>query len=191
MSHLFSENIEILSSGRSERREEQPLLEVTNRQIVRKADDLCRLALTATGKAIEQLNFRLSENTGVIMATRYGPTRTTRKYLEETKQYGPELASAFLFPSTVPNLLSGTISLAYKLKGPSSTIIGGIDDAFEIAALILSAGRADIMIAGYADDSNGVLPGVELLSFKDGAEVYVLTKRLNSASHSLAMPAQE
>ena len=113
------------------------------------------------------------------------------KYLEETKQYGPELASAFLFPSTVPNLLSGTISLAYKLKGPSSTIIGGIDDAFEIAALILSAGRADIMIAGYADDSNGVLPGVELLSFKDGAEVYVLTKRLNSASHSLAMPAQE
>jgi len=142
---------------------------------LRKMDRLAQYAVAAARLARDQAGLELPAETAIIMATRYGPVKSNRAFLEGIKKDGPRLASAFLFPSTVAHVMTGLISLELGLKGPAATIFGGLDEALDQAADLLELGRATHVVAGYAEDVKGEVPGVDI---EAGAEVYIISSSL-------------
>jgi 3-oxoacyl-[acyl-carrier-protein] synthase II len=121
----------------------------------RKMDRFAGLAVAAAVKAVGRR--KLPPGTGVIVATIAGPLNSTEKFIRQMTRHGPELASAFLFPSTVLNLAAGMISITLGLRGPSATVIGRLDEALQIAAGMIEYGQAPAMLAGYVEEGNSYM----------------------------------
>lgn len=143
--------------------------------LYRKMDPFTRYAVAAAKLALQSANLAPPEETGVVMATLWGPISTLNEFLLGMAENGLNLASAFLFPNVVINMAAGMISIEFKLKGPSATIVGEAEPALRYAADLIENGKAPVMLAGYVDEENEISK-VPLV----GSVVYVL----ESAEHA-------
>ncbi len=130
----------------------------------RRMSRISRLAVAASIEAVKDAGLEISSERapgiGVIMGTAYGSTAQTDDFFVQMLKEGPELANPALFPDTVPNAAAGQISIYHGLKGPNVTFShneASGEHALSCAHRFLHEGRAEVILAGSADEFSAVL----------------------------------
>jgi len=137
----------------------------------RKMDRFSQFAAAAARLALRDAGRSLPENAAAVIASGFGPFESTERFLQGMAEHGSHLASAIMFPNTVMNMAAGMLSISFKIKGPTVTIAGKLEQAIELAADLILRGRADSALAGYVEEKNDRFP-----TEMDGAIIYVLEK---------------
>ena len=94
-------------------------------------------------------------NLGLVIATGYGPTRTSFDYLDSILEFGPALASPTAFSTSVHNIAASVISLQLGLTGPVHTVSQGessLAAALDIATNWIASGLAHKVLLGALDE---------------------------------------
>lgn len=132
------------------------------RRALRRVDHFSRLALLGACLALEDAG-RLGpakDRLGVIMATGYGPTRTTFAFLDSVINDGDALASPTHFSSSVHNVAAAHLSMLLNITGPCLTV-SQFEMSFGSALLTarqwLLANRVDAVLLGAVDEYCDVL----------------------------------
>lgn len=146
----------------------------------RKMDNFSRMAVVAARLALIDAGLNQEdlsrEESGVVLATPYGPVESHKRFIEDIYRYGLHLASAFVFPNTVMNMAAGMISLELGIKGPNITMVTvktGKEDALSYAEFLIEQGKAQMMLAGVVNEVNEITQLLEP-ELREGAEVLVL-----------------
>jgi len=120
------------------------------------------MALLAASLALKDANHseRKGGTTGIIVATGYGPHRTTFGFLDSFIKEGSSFASPTLFASSVHNAAAAYTAILLDERGPSVTV-----SLFEmsVASALLTAWcwleeeRVDTVLFGAVDEYSDVL----------------------------------
>lgn len=104
------------------------------------------------GKADEnQLN---PERVGMLMSAGMGGLPVIEDVCNTIRDKGPRRITPFFIPSVIPNMTSGQLSIMLNAKGPNlCAVTACASSAHSIgeAALMISRGDADVMIAGGSE----------------------------------------
>jgi hypothetical protein len=115
-----------------------------NRRVLR-ADDLTRLCALVVQQSIgDRLDSWSGENVGIVTASVSASARTNEGY-ESRRQQGRK-AEARAFAYTAPNAALGELSTALGAKGPSLSIVGGME-----AGLVAMHRARGWLARGYVD----------------------------------------
>lgn len=125
---------------------------------IKKADRFIHLGLKAAKEAIDDANFsKFDPNEfGISSAAGIGGLPNIEKNSNVCLQRGPRKISAFFIPSSLVNMLSGFISIAYNLKGPNLanvTACAASTHSICDAAKTIMIGEAKIMMALGAESA--------------------------------------
>lgn len=115
------------------------------------------LALRDAGMSVESFD---SGRLGVIVATGYGPARTTFDFLDSIHDFGAKLASPLAFSTSVHNIAASIISLKLGIAGPCLSINQfetSFASALESARCWLDEGRVDAVLVGAVDEYDSTL----------------------------------
>lgn len=159
----------------------------------RKFDRCSLFAVVATGMALKHagVDMAAADRTriGIVLGCGFGGIVNSEEFLTGYFTSGIEGLAPMLFPNTVPNAPASNASIEHGLKGPNVTFVQrfcSAEAAFMMALRLLEEGRADIILAGGADDlSPSMLRGFKSLGqlrshgegFGEGAGLLVLEKR--------------
>lgn len=110
------------------------------------------LAKEDSGIEISELN---QERIGSIMNTVYGPLKVTESFLKTLITQGPKNVSPNDFANTVINCATGQVSIHYKLKGVSSTLVGS--SALAYAVDLIAHGKADALFVSGVEEHHPVV----------------------------------
>ena len=139
-----------------------------NSKDARKTDRFVQFAVVASKDAVADSKLDLKkedlEKMGVIVGSGIGGLHTVEsehnKYNERGPEKGPGKMSPFLIPMLIANMASGQISIHFKAKGPSKSVVTAcatgnhsIGDAFRIIQL----DEADVMIAGGSEAATTIM----------------------------------
>jgi len=94
------------------------------------------------------------ENFGMLMAAGMGGLPFIEDVVNVIRDKGPRRITPFFIPSVIPNMTSGHLSIMLNAKGPNHcTVTACASSAHSVgeAALMISRGDADIMIAGGSE----------------------------------------
>ena len=124
---------------------------VMDKKEVKKADRFIQLGLKAAQEAMQdcglvgedgKVDESIADRFGIISASGIGGLSTIEKNSIVCENRGPKRISPFFIPSSLVNMLSGFISIAHRLKGPSLSHVTAcaasthaIADAFKTIAL--------------------------------------------------------
>jgi 3-oxoacyl-(acyl-carrier-protein) synthase len=117
-----------------------------------------RFAVVAAAEARNQAGLdavRQDPQTGVALATAFGPASFTERLLDQLDTEGADGVSPAIFSECVANAAAAQVALFGKLGGPSITICGreaGPLIAFDRARRYLQSGRARRMLVGTSDE---------------------------------------
>ncbi len=129
---------------------------------LRRADHFSRLALLGACLALEDAGQLegAKNRLGVIIATGYGPTRTTFTFLNSVINDGDALASPTHFSSSVHNAAAAYLSMLLNITGPCLTV-SQFEMSFGSALLTakqwLLEKRVDTVLLGAVDEYCDVL----------------------------------
>jgi len=131
---------------------------------LRHADRLSRLALAATALAIED-SIPAQEGsdpyrTGIAFGSGFGCLPTNVEYLEGILERGSRYGNPVVFQNTVPNAVTGYVSMVHAIRGPTATLCSGWAaglEALDWACRQIEEGRAERMIAASADSLSAPL----------------------------------
>ncbi|HXU45336.1 MAG TPA: beta-ketoacyl synthase N-terminal-like domain-containing protein [Thermoanaerobaculia bacterium] len=130
---------------------------------LRPIDRSGRLLLVAAARALEASGLDAeagrARGVGLALGTTFCSVRTIAEFDRRSLELGPSHASPLDFANCVINAAAGQAAIWHGLSGVNATLAGGETSglaAIAYAALAISAGRADVMLAG----------GVEELSFE-------------------------
>ncbi len=131
----------------------------------RKLSRLSRLAVTAAGLALEDAGLAKPDpDCGVVLGTAFGSTSQSELFYLDMLKVGAVKGNPGLFPETVPNSPAGQVSLAFGMRGPSTTICQqslsselGLMTAFD---LIADGKAQQVMVIGVEEMSGGLLSGL-------------------------------
>lgn len=129
---------------------------------LRRMDHFTRMTLLAAFEALRDAGLEHGDlaDTGIILATGYGPAALTFEFLDSIIDYGPDMASPLAFAHSVHNIPAATVALSLKLTGPCTTV-SQIDTAFPSALLTartwLQEGRVTRVLLGAADERTNLL----------------------------------
>ena len=132
---------------------------------LRRMDHFTRMTLLAAFEAARDagLDATALANTGIVLATGYGPAALTFEFLDSMIDFGPDMASPQAFAHSVHNIPAATVAVSLKLTGPCTTI-GQIDTAVPAALLTAQAwlreGRVDRVLLGASDEYTNLLRAV-------------------------------
>ena len=134
---------------------------VMDKKEVKKADRFIQLGLKAAQEAMQdcglagedgRVDVNIADRFGIISASGIGGLSTIEKNSVVCETRGPKRISPFFIPSSLVNMLSGFISIAHGLKGPSLSHVTAcaasthaIADAFKTIAL---NGADKILVVG-------------------------------------------
>lgn len=125
----------------------------------RKLDRCSQFAVAAAGLALKDAGIgrdTLSpERIGIALGCGFGGVANSAEFLAGYFAAGVEGISPMLFPNTVSNAPASNVSIEYGLKGPNVTQVQrfcSAESAFMMACRFIIEGRADVMLAGGADD---------------------------------------
>ncbi len=125
----------------------------------RKMDLFIVYGMGAAIQAIEDSGWKPTaehdlEMTGVMLGSGIGGLGTIEDNSIMVHQNGPRRLSPFFIPASLVNLLSGHVSIKYSFQGPNHSVVTACSTgahAIGDAARIISAGDADVMVAGGAE----------------------------------------
>ncbi len=121
-----------------------------------------RFAVAAASMA-QAIETSTSSETGVYVATSYGPSSFTEGILRQILEEGAQAVSPFLFTESVANAPAAQVAIAAGATGPNITLTqrdAGPFLAAREAALALSAGRIERALVGAVDEVNPLLHAV-------------------------------
>ena len=114
----------------------------------RRAADVTRFALLSAKEAFESACLDLSEidaaRTAIVVGVSHGAICLSVDFHRGLVEEGPLGASPAAFSDSVLNAPAGTLSLAFSIKGPAHTIVGGAPaglQALHMGARIIREGR--------------------------------------------------
>ncbi len=130
----------------------------------RRMSRVSRMAVAASIEALKDAGLEVSsspaEGIGVMMGTAYGSSAQTVELFVQMLKEGAEMANPALFPDTVPNAAASQISIYHGLRGVNVTFshneISG-EQALSCAFRFLTEDRAEVLLAGSADELSPVL----------------------------------
>lgn len=124
----------------------------------RKMDLFAQYAVHAAGEALENAGlaggFEQPDRVGVIMGNGIGGLTTIQEQVIKMHDKGPQRVSPMFVPNSIPNMLSGNVSMRYGAKGVNytlSTACASATNAIGEAFWRIQAGKADIMITGGSE----------------------------------------
>ena len=126
----------------------------------RRLDRFIMLGIIAAEEAVIDSGINLLSNDnvleriGVLVGSGIGGLKTISENAIILDDKGPRKISPFFIPSSLINLDSGQISIKYGFKGPNHAVVTACSSgshAIGDSARIISAGDADIMVAGGAE----------------------------------------
>jgi 3-oxoacyl-[acyl-carrier-protein] synthase II len=126
---------------------------------IRPLDRTGRLALVGVELALADsgwsLDLRKAHAVGLVVGTMLSGVHTIGEFDRRAQQAGPEYASALDFSNTVLNAAAGQVAIWQHLRGINSTISAGAASgvqALGYAAQLVRTGRADVLVAGGAEE---------------------------------------
>jgi 3-oxoacyl-[acyl-carrier-protein] synthase II len=126
---------------------------------LRKMDPFMQYGYAAAVQAIRDSGITITEENasriGVAMGAGIGGLHTIeenhQKYLESRS---PKKISPFFVPASIINMISGHVSIQFKLKGPNIATVSACTTsthAIGLAGRLIQYGDADVMIAGAGE----------------------------------------
>ncbi|MFM9891956.1 beta-ketoacyl-ACP synthase II [Achromobacter xylosoxidans] len=97
-----------------------------------------------------------AERIGVIVGSGIGGLPRIEETQVEYMAKGPRRISPFFVPGSLINLISGHLSIAYGMKGPSYAVVSACTTGLHCigdAARLIEYGDADVMVAGGAEST--------------------------------------
>lgn len=157
---------------------------------VRRLDAASRYAIAAArlafGDAGSPLPPPQPDRAGAVLGSASAGATPVRDFLEPVLRQGPIGALPMVFPNTVGNAPSSYVAIELGLKGPNHTVsqkeVSGLL-AIAQAARYVREGRADLMVAGGADELPETIRGAfdrlgvlqpQSLPFVDGSRGFVM-----------------
>lgn len=131
-----------------------------DRKEAKRMDRFTQFAVAAAGLALKDAQIDMEKITperfGTIIGSGVGGIETLETQHQKLLAKGPGRVSPFLIPMMILNMASGHVSMAYKAKGPNTSVCtacasstNAIGDAFKV----IQRGDADLMFAGGAEAS--------------------------------------
>ncbi len=122
----------------------------------KKMDRFIIYGIAAAKQALDDAGWRPETeeeqcNSGVLIGSGIGGLPAIEAASILVHERGPRRLSPFFIPSSLINLVSGHISMEYKLRGPNHAVVTACSTgahAIGDAARIIRAGDADVMVAG-------------------------------------------
>jgi len=125
----------------------------------RKMDRCSQFAVAAAGLALKDAGIdprgMNPERIGIALGCGFGGVANSAEFLAGYFRSGVEGLEPMLFPNTVSNASASNASIEHGLKGPNVTLVQrfcSAESAFLMACRFIAEGRADVMLAGGADD---------------------------------------
>jgi 3-oxoacyl-[acyl-carrier-protein] synthase II len=141
------------------------------RRQARRNDRFTLFALEATRQAMAdaglQLGREAGREVGVLIGSAIGGILTLLKNYDVLQTSGPRRVSPFMVPMMMPNAASGTVAIAYGLRGPNLSVASACatgSHAIGEAAEMIRRGHAEVMICGGSD---AVIASLALAAFKN------------------------
>lgn len=126
----------------------------------RQMDTFIHYGLAAGMQAWRDCGFEVTETNaeriGVIVGSGIGGLPRIEETQTEMLAKGPRRISPFFVPASLINLISGQLSIAYGMKGPSYAVVSACTTGLHCigdAARLIEYGDADVMLAGGAEST--------------------------------------
>ena len=133
-------------------------------KFIRRTDDITKYTMAAGREAMTSAKLTVTkanmDRIGVLYGTATGPMDTIEAISRAFITKGITAVDPSAFPNTVLNQAPGNFSIAYMLKGPTSTIaMSGTAElvAFQYACELLNNDQADAIVVIGADEVNDPL----------------------------------
>ena len=133
----------------------------------KKADKFILYGVAAANDALKDANYEPSElsdeeqcRAGVMIGSGIGGLNNIYENSVSFNEVGIKRISPFFIPSCLINLISGTVSIDHKLRGPNHACVTACSTgthAIGDATRIIAMGDADVMVAGGAESAVNVL----------------------------------
>jgi hypothetical protein len=131
---------------------------------MRRADRFCKMAVSAAQDAIKDNQSKvIAQNTGIILATAFGPHPTTFKFLDNLLDYKENEVSPTLFSHSVHNAAVSYIAAEFQINGPTLTLAGfdGVFvEALKLARCWLENKVCSYVLLGAAEERGPVFDKV-------------------------------
>ena len=141
------------------------------RRVARRNDRFTLFALAAARQATADAGLEFDDGlkrvTGVFIGTAIGGILTLLKNHDVLQESGPRRVSPFMVPMMMPNAASGTVAIAYGLRGPNLSVASACatgSHAIGEAAEVIRRGHAEVMTCG---GSEAVITRLALSGFKN------------------------
>jgi 3-oxoacyl-(acyl-carrier-protein) synthase len=130
----------------------------------RKLDRASLFATVAAGMALKEAGVDpkavAPERVGIALGCGFGGISNSEEFLRGYFTKGIEGLVPMLFPNTVPNAAASNASIEHGFRGPNVTQVQrfcSAESALLMACRFMEEDRADIMLAGGADDLNAIM----------------------------------
>lgn len=169
----------------------------------RKLDRCSLFSTVAAGMALKDAAVDMAaisqDRVGIALGCGFGGIANSEEFLRGYFTRGVDGLVPMLFPNTVPNAAASNASIEYGLKGPNVTQVQrfcSAESAFLMACRYLEEGRADIMLAGGADDLTPImLQGFDTMGqlsshasgFGEGSGIIVLERKEHALNRGAAI----
>ncbi|MBL8528157.1 MAG: beta-ketoacyl-ACP synthase II [Burkholderiales bacterium] len=124
----------------------------------RRYDTFVHYGVAAAANAIADSGLVVTEDNAERIGVNIGSGIGGLPMIEDTDrvlaQSGPRKISPFFVPGTIINIISGILSIMYRIKGPNLAIVTACatsNHSIGTAARFIEYGDADVMIAGGAE----------------------------------------
>jgi 3-oxoacyl-[acyl-carrier-protein] synthase II len=125
----------------------------------RRVDDFILFGMAAADEALADSGFvadtpERQARAGALIGSGIGGLNAIADNALLLEREGPRKISPFFIPSALINLVSGQVSIRYKLKGPNHAVVTACATgahAVGDAARLIMFGDADVMVAGGAE----------------------------------------
>jgi 3-oxoacyl-[acyl-carrier-protein] synthase II len=135
-------------------------LDYMDKRDAKRFDRVSRFAIAASAQALASAGLGDApagidpERFGVIIGSGIGGIATFEEQHRKLIESGPNRVSPFFIPMFIPDISTGLVSMRWGLRGPNyATVSACASSAHAIgnAAMHISAGQADVMLAGGAE----------------------------------------
>ena len=124
----------------------------------RRMDEFMHYGIAAGIQALEDSRLQEdgfeAERFGVAVGSGIGGITTIEDTALQIKESGPRKVTPFFVPGSIINMISGTLSIRFGLKGPNIAIVTACTTGTHnigLAANMISNDQADIMLVGGAE----------------------------------------
>ncbi len=158
----------------------------------KKADKFILYGVAAANDALKDADYEPSElsdeeqcRAGVMIGSGIGGLNNIYENSVSFNEVGIKRISPFFIPSCLINLISGTVSIDHKLRGPNHACVTACSTgthAIGDATRIIAMGDADVMVAGGAESA------VNVLGLAGFSRMHAVTAEFNDEPEKASRP---